>query len=62
MISKTTEYPIEWISVEVDTRCNIRCTMCPIAHDLVENQASQLIQLTSFANLQLDGQTKYPLL
>ena len=45
MISKTTEYPIEWISVEVDTRCNIRCTMCPIAHDLVENQgASQLIQ------------------
>ena len=38
MISKTTEYPIEWISVEVDTRCNIRCTMCPIAHDLVENQ------------------------
>lgn len=30
--------PIEWISVEVDSHCNLRCTMCPIGHGLVKNQ------------------------
>lgn len=31
-------YHVEWISVEVDTHCNLRCTMCPIGHDKVKNQ------------------------
>lgn len=30
--------PIEWISIEVDSHCNLRCTMCPIGHGLVKNQ------------------------
>ena len=29
---------LEWISVEVDTHCNVRCTMCPISTGKVKNQ------------------------
>jgi len=32
------KHTLEWISVEIDTHCNIRCTMCPISKDVVKNQ------------------------
>gem|GEM_PF-1904074 len=35
---KKIDNKIEWISVEIDTHCNLRCTMCPIGHDKVDNQ------------------------
>lgn len=32
------KYFVEWVSIEIDTHCNLRCTMCPIGHDKVKNQ------------------------
>ena len=43
---------LEWISIEVDTHCNIRCTMCPIGHNLVKDQG-QLSITTLFRLLEL---------
>ncbi|MCB2106965.1 MAG: radical SAM protein [Rhodobacteraceae bacterium] len=39
-----THSKLEWISVEVDTHCNVRCTMCPIHDDKVHNQGRIQLQ------------------
>jgi radical SAM protein with 4Fe4S-binding SPASM domain len=36
---------LEWISVEVDTHCNVRCTMCPIHDGKVKNQGRAKLEI-----------------
>ena len=40
---------IEWISIEIDTHCNLRCRMCPIGHDKVKKQGR--ISLDTFEKI-----------
>lgn len=42
-------YKVEWVSIEIDTHCNLGCTMCPIGHNKVKNQGR--ISLDTFEKI-----------
>lgn len=43
------EFSVDWVSVEIETHCNLRCGMCPIGHDKVKNQGR--ISLETFEKI-----------